>query len=134
MIAYAEVADVWTLGIKQAALSSVATPVIEAELERQARKIDSYLAALGALPLVAWGADIRGANVVLAVPNLLLGMRGANPDEPGVAFWIDRATKEELWLRDVSRGIASPVGLVFSTPTPIAEAAPQVFTTKMRGW
>lgn len=134
MSAYASSTDLYALGIKADALASVSSTIIDAELEAQARVIDSYIGTLGPLPLLGWGGDIRRANAVLAVPGLLLGIRGADPGNPGNAFWERRAMETTLWLRDVSAGKCVPVGLVFSSATPVAEPSPAVFTTQRRGW
>ena len=113
MPAYATPSDLYRLALRRAALEGIPQADQERALEAASRLADSYLQARYRLPLTAWGDDLRRAVAVIAAYDLLAG-RGFAPE--GADEHIRLRYEDAIaWLRDVSRGAATPVGVVDST-------------------
>lgn len=114
-MAYADVADLYRLALRQAALSGILVADQNAALEAASRVADSYLQARYKLPLAAWDDDLRRAVAVIAAYDLLSG-RGFAPEgsDEHVRLRYEDALR---WLRDVSTGVVTPVGIVDASPT-----------------
>ena len=129
-MAYADVADLYRLALRQAALSGILVADQNAALEAASRVADSYLQARYKLPLAAWDDDLRRAVAVIAAYDLLSG-RGFAPEgsDEHVRLRYEDALR---WLRDVSTGVVTPVGIVDASPTEPNEGIRAV--TDRRRW
>lgn len=115
MAAYATTSDLYRLALRRTALEGIPQADQERALEAASRLADSYLQARYRLPLTAWGDDLRRAVAVIAAYDLLAG-RGFAPE--GVDEHIRLRYEDAItWLRDVSRGAATPVGVVDFSPS-----------------
>lgn len=114
-MAYATPTDLYRLALRQAALSGISSADQTQALEAASRVADSYLQARYQLPLAAWDDDLRRAVAIIAAYDLLSG-RGFAPEgsDEHVRLRYEDAIS---WLRDVSRSVVTPVGLVDSSPT-----------------
>lgn len=127
---YATATDLYRLALRQAALSGLGIADQDAALEAASRVADGYLQARYKLPLSAWGDDLRRAVAIIAAYDLLAG-RGFAPE--GVDEHIRLRYEDAIaWLRDVSRGVVTPVGLVDSSPAVVDEGIAAV--TDPRRW
>ena len=125
------------LGLPARALEGVSPADLADGLEAASRLADSYLAGRYALPLTAWGADLRWAVAAVAAYNLLAG-RGFNP-QPGTADEQVRMRFEDAlrWLRDAAAGRVTPTGVADSGPPGEADGdagEPVVASDPPRGW
>ncbi len=130
MSQYAEDTELFALGLPSAALADVSSETITAALVAASGDADGYLAKRYKLPLVEWGDDLTRRVAALAAFDLLT-TRGSRPGD-GLDLITKRADDATLWLRDVSRGIIEPQGIVDSTPTldeqhPIMSSADPLF-------
>lgn len=114
-MAYATSADLYRLALRQAALGGISSADQSAALEAASQVADSYLQARYKLPLVGWGDDLRRAVAIIAAYDLLAG-RGFAPE--GADEHVRLRYEDALrWLRDVSLGVVTPVGVVNASPT-----------------
>ncbi len=123
MSQYATSADLYALGLPQAALPSGADPT--AALVAASGDADGYLALRFKLPLVAWGDDIRRRVCHLAAYDLLTS-RGTRPGD-ALELIVKRYDDAIAWLREVSMGRVQPSGVTDSSPT-VDEQHPQIGT------
>lgn len=102
MPAYADPADLnSTLSVK--ALQGFSDAQKVKEIAAASSEADGYLASRVALPLTAWGEDLRRHVCSIAGYRLILG-RGFNPAE-GANEALRLAYEDAMrWLRDVSHG------------------------------
>lgn len=123
MSQYATIADLTALGLPSAALVGVSTADTDAALVAASGRADGYLAKQYALPLSVWGADLTRAVAQIAAWDLIT-TRGTRPGDQ--AAMLERRYDDAIqWLRDVSRGIVEPQGVVDATPA-AAETSPVV--------
>lgn len=104
-MAYAVRTDIPKFGIAAEAIADIATTTQDAALSSASRFMDGFLRAALALPLIAYGDDLRECCCVLAVETLIFG-RGIAPGGIGGADQplIDRADRWRKWLGQVSSG------------------------------
>ena len=133
---YAEIADARRLGLGARAFTDEDQTAMTANLDAASAEADSYLGNQFTLPLVAWGLDLKAAVSKIAVYEFL-SVRGLSP-EPGSPDGNvkDRAKDARDWLKMVSSGKATPVGIQDSTPnTPgVPGYQPAIETSSQRGW
>lgn len=131
---YATTSDLARLGIATNALSALATATQEAALDAASSLADGYLASRYALPLTAWGDDLRLHVAGMAAFRLLAG-RGYDPQRGGdevIRMLWDDAIR---WLERVSAGNVTPAGITDSTPDESEEVPSTVcITNASRGW
>lgn len=129
-MAYATTSDLYRLALRQAALSGIPAAEQDAALEAASCVADSYLQARYQLPLAAWDDDLRRAVAIIAAYDLLSG-RGFAPEgsDEHVRLRYEDALR---WLRDVSTGVVTPVGIVDASPTASNEGIRAV--TDPRRW
>lgn len=133
MSAYAVVADLDTFGVKPAAYPADITAGVKAtHLGIASAMADSYLGKRFALPLTAWGDDLRGAVCRIATYTLL-SRRGFDATNTADQLVVKGNDDAIAWLRDVAKGLAEPVGVVDSTPENV-EAAPLFDGDEAAGW
>ncbi|AZF88286.1 hypothetical protein [Meiothermus phage MMP17] len=129
-MAYATPTDLYRLALRQAALSGISSADQTQALEAASQVADSYLQARYKLPLVGWGDDLRRAVAIIAAYDLLAG-RGFAPE--GADEHVRLRYEDALrWLRDVSTGVVTPVGIVDAGPTEPNEGIRAV--TDRRRW
>lgn len=114
-MAYADADDLYALGLPATALAGVSAGAVASALDAASGVADGYIAKRYRLPLVEWGDDLRGVVCRLAAADLLT-TRGTRPGD-GIELIVTRQEQALAWLRDVSRGLAEPQGVVDSTPT-----------------
>lgn len=131
MLTYATLVDLTALGVRSAALTGISSADQQQALEAASRVADSYLQARYKPPLSAWGQDLTRAVAIIAAYDLL-AVRGFAPE--GVDEHLRLRHEDALrWLRDVSLGAVTPVGIVDSTPAEPNEGI-HVFTSPRRWW
>lgn len=129
---YATTTDLARLGLSSGVLSRVDTAELDAQLAAASQCADGYLRAKPyALPLTAWGDDLRAAVCALAAENLIV-TRGANPEDPANKSVFDRAERARAWLRDIARGTVE-IAVTDSTPD-VDEPGTYTSTRARRGW
>lgn len=129
---YATTTDLARLGLSTGVLSRVDTAELDAQLAAASQCADGYLRAKPyALPLTAWGDDLRAAVCALAAENLIV-TRGANPEDPANRAIFERADRARAWLRDVSKGVVE-LDVTDATPD-VDESGAYVSTRARRGW
>lgn len=128
---YAVRADIPRFGIAAEAIADIATATQDAALSSASRFMDGFLRAALALPLLAWGDDLRECCCVLATETLIFG-RGIAPGGVGGADQplIDRADRWRKWLGSVSSGKVL-LDVTESSPGPVY--APEVLSDCSRG-
>lgn len=110
-MAYATVAEFYSLALPEASLGGLASATIEAQLTGASAIADSYLGRRYAVPLGTWGSDLRVCVCALAAYRILLMSIGFNPNNPQ-----DRAVEDDYkrwlqWLKDVADGNVKPAGI-----------------------
>ena len=136
-MAYATRADLYRLGIKQAALANVSTDDQDAALEAASDLVNSYIRSRYPLPLAIWGEDLKRAVCAIAAWDLL-STRGIAPNNNGNDSLKDRAAAAIAWLKDISAGRATLDG-GNTTPGParpqrVASGRPSVYSSNQQGW
>lgn len=107
MTAYAVLADVYNLGVPQAAVASVATLTQQAALDAANAEVDGYLAGRFKLPLSVWGADLK-MHVCARAAFTILTVRGYNPEDGADKAIEDRSKAAEKWLKGIADGDITP--------------------------
>jgi phage gp36-like protein len=126
------------LGLPIAAVKGMSSSDLEEGLIAATDLADSYLSNRFKLPITAWRKDLSQAVAAIAAYQLLAG-RGFNP-QPGSPDEQVRLRYEDAirWLKDCSKGLATPAGIVDSTPAIdaglVETEAPVFVTRKKRGW
>lgn len=122
MSRYATIPDLYSLGAPETALSELTDDVKESALGAACDVVDSYFANRFTLPLVTWGGDVKRAVCIIAAYDLLSG-RGWNPTNTGGDSdqLSTRYDKVLEWLRDVARGLVTPV---VTDSAPVSAGAP----------
>jgi phage gp36-like protein len=135
-MAYADRTDLARFGLPSAALSGVATATQDDALDAASALADSYMRSRYAVPLTAWGDDLRQCVCALAAETLLTS-RGLDPGRANGDVILTRADNARAWLKDVSAVRASVSGGV-TTPGPgtyaRASTAPTTASSSERGW
>lgn len=125
-------------GLPAKALERINTPDLEQAVIAASDLIDSYLTNRFEMPILKWQNDLSGSCAAIAAYNLLAG-RGFNP-QAGSADEQVRLRYEDAirWLKDCARGLATPAGIVDSTPAVdaglVETESPLFNTTQKRGW
>lgn len=114
MSAYAARTDFAAHGVSADALEGIATGDQDKALEAASRLVDSYLIKRFAMPLTAVGEDVKEKVCALAAYKLLKG-RGFNPESDDARQLREDYDDALSWLRDVSAGRATPVGVTDSS-------------------
>ncbi len=107
MPAYATTTDLATLGIAAAALANVPPATQQAAVDAACALADGYLGAKFELPLTSWGKDLT-LNVAKIAAFEALRMRGFAPEGIDQAI-RDGYTDAIAWLRDIARGVVTPI-------------------------
>ena len=131
-MSYATTADRDRLGIKPAALTSLASATVQAALDAASAVADGYLANACTLPLTAWGDDLRLCVIQIADWNLLCN-RGFDPQRGGDEALRLRHEDAMRWLRDVANGRVTLSGAVDQTPAEM-EGGTYLVSNPRRGW
>lgn len=113
MSAYCTVEEVYTLGLRQAALVRV-EPSLLGQIEAQSSIMDGFLPTAVKLPLSEWPESWRECCAVLTAYEAS-ATGGLSPSAPGDAELRARADQRRLWLADVRSGGVSLPGLVDAT-------------------
>jgi len=127
---YATISDLTTTGIVVAALGTLSTLQQQAFLDEANAKIDSYIGAKFKLPLVSWGADLRGASVSMSAFSAI-AMRGFDPEDEGDKVFASRKNEALRWLEQIAKGEVTPV-VVDSTSGGTGGAGGNPFTAQAR--
>lgn len=106
---YADLEDLGSLGIAAAALEAITDETKLDALAASGELVDSYLRARYALPsdqpgwlvFASWGRDIRRANALLAVYDLMV-LRGYAPESEGDEQLRLRYDDTIRWLEGVA--------------------------------
>jgi len=131
-VTYITDAELLSLGLPGAALSSVASATRDQARAAASDQASSYLKKRFALPLLAWAGDIKRAVADLAMYDLIT-FRGFDPGSQSGELIVKRRDDAILWLRDVARGIVEPIDVLDSTAD-VDEAAPLVSSDEGAGW
>lgn len=133
---YATTTDLTRFGLPSTALTGVSSTTQEEAISAASALADSYMRSRYAVPLTAWGDDLRQCVCALAAETLLTS-RGLDPGRANGDVILTRADNARAWLKDVSAGRASVSGGV-TTPGPgtyaRASTAPTTASSSERGW
>lgn len=122
-----------------AAFTDVADATITWYLDAAERLIHSYVGDRGYEALTAADADYVLAVFKIATWDMMVGVRGVNPADPGHAALKMARDEAVSWLKDVAKGAANISG---ATPARKATGTARVFSsaptnddgTQTRGW
>lgn len=116
MASYVEPADFGVFGIGNGALDAIADATKTRHGEAASRKFDSYVSGRGwPTPLTTVGDDIKQSICQVAAYEMLVSLRGVNPENPGHMALLKAHDDAIAWWRDIARGIANP-DVVATTP------------------
>lgn len=120
MSRYATYADLYTLGAPETAFDGLAPEALDGALDAACDTVDSYLANRFTLPLTAVNGDVKRAACIIAAYDLIAG-RGWNPSNSGGDSdqLSTRYDKVIEWLRDVAKGLVTPVVTDSAAPTTV---------------
>lgn len=122
MTRYASTTDLARLGLPSAALTGVSTATQEAALDAASALADGYIGSRKALPLSAWGDDLRGVVARLAAYDLMV-TRGYDP-QAGRDDQLRLRNEDSLrWLRDFADGRIDSPAMVDATPDDTSDEA-----------
>jgi hypothetical protein len=124
-------ADLGDLRLPDGSLDDIAATTQAAGLLRATGQAASALASSNTLPIVQWGADIRGAVKDIALYHIISD-RGFNPDGPDAVI-VKRHDDALAWFKEVAAGRQQPDGLVDST-SEVFEGGSYAVSTPSRGW
>ncbi len=128
---YATTTDLVRLGLPSAALSGVSTAAQEAALDAASAVADGYLASRKALPLSAWGDDLRTVVTRLAAYDLMV-TRGYDP-AAGRDDQIRLRHEDAMrWLRDFADGRIDAPSMVDATPDDASDERTVYATSRPR--
>lgn len=140
MSQYATLEEFGKYGLPGIATSGLADADIGDAIAGASAMADSYIANRGyALPLTSWGADLTRAVCQIAAWDVLVHLRGVNPEDAAHAAIAKGRDDATAWLRDVSKGVAN-LSLVDTTAARVAPAVARVFAVlgddgeATRGW
>ncbi len=131
-MAYATAAQLKSLGVASAALTSVSAPDQIAALQAASDLADSYLRSRFTLPLATWGDDLRRAVVAIATYDLM-SHRGYNPEAAGDTTIRDRYQDAIRWLEKIAANLLTPSVTDSSSPQ-AANGGVHVRSREPRGW
>jgi phage gp36-like protein len=105
--AYATLADVYNLGVPQAAVAQITTAQQQAALDAANAEADGYLAGRFRLPLTSWSMDLK-LHVCARAAYTMLVVRGYNPDDEADVNVLSRANQALKWLKSIQDGNTTP--------------------------
>jgi phage gp36-like protein len=139
---YAVLADVYNLGVPQAAVATVSTPQQQEALDAANAEADMYFRAVFQLPLTSWDRIVQKMVCARAAWTILT-VRGYSPDD-GADKNIQDAAKEALeqlqgiadgkWrpnVVDSTAGMSGDTGSRFANQATIAPAVPPSSNTTL---
>lgn len=133
MSQYATTTDLARFGAPAAALAAFDGTAQTAALVAASSVADGYLAQRFALPLTAWGDDLRKHVCWIAAYDLISG-RGFREDALGADTLDARYDRALSWLKSVSSGSVEPQGVTDATPGVRETAGVVVASRPRRGW
>lgn len=134
MTRYATTTDLTRLGLPAAALTTVPTETQEDALDAASSLADGYLTSRYALPLSAWGDDLRGCVCKLAAYDVMV-TRGYSPEAGRDDQLRLRHEDAMRWLRDVATGVVALYGVTDATPTDTTDnSGSRMITNTPRRW
>ncbi len=126
------VTELAAYGLPEDATAGLDVDNMNAHLRGASRKADSYLANRGyALPLTAYGDDLKQVVGQIAAWTILVSLRGVNPNDPGHAAIRMNHDDSIKWLLDVSEGRAN-LDVQTTTPARKRTGTARVFSTNTR--
>lgn len=130
---YCDPVDLSLTGVNPLAFTDITTDQQISSCQQASELADSYLRGRYALPLSAWGGDVRYRTAQIAV-YLLLSARGYNPE--GADNLIRKNYEDALlWYAGVQRQSVHPdVTPAVAQPGDPTHDLPQVQTSPVRGW
>jgi phage gp36-like protein len=116
-VAYAQPADLVTVGLLRTALGPLQNDQVLAALQNASDTLDSYFRGRygdGPSPLLkTWDTQVTRAVARMAAYELM-DMRGVDPDKPNP--WIAANLSAIQWCKDVEHSQAHPLVTVWGTP------------------
>lgn len=136
MALYCDQTDLDALGLSVDVQTSnqIGSALVTRAIAHQSAVVEGYLSSRFPTPYSAWGDDVRVACATLVVWELLSPKIG--PEDPQYQAWLTRYQQKDAWLRDVSKGLSRPVGLVSLDTTQVSDAGPgmSVSSEEVRSW
>lgn len=133
MSQYATTTDLTRFGAPAASLAAFDATAQNAALAAASALADGHLARRFAMPLSAWGDDLRKHVCWLAAFDLLSG-RGFREDALGADTLEARYDKAITWLKGIAAGSVEPQGITDASPTRRETAGVVVVSRPSRGW
>lgn len=133
MSSYATTAEFDVHGIRPAALpAAISSGDKTAAITAASGKADSYLASRFRLPLLSWGTDLTQAVCAMAAFELIATLMLFQPEASANAVLMERNERAVKWLTQVSKGEATPAGIVESEPA--ESTVSRIYSSPPRGW
>lgn len=108
MSQYATLAEFGKFGLPGVATSGLDDADISDAIAGASAMADSYIGNRGySLPLTSWGTDLTRAVCQIAAWDVLVHLRGVNPEDAAHAAIAKGRDDATAWLRDVSKGVAN---------------------------
>lgn len=138
MASYCDPADLGRYGINAEALDDLTVEEkVKPKIREISGRIDSYLRAHFALPLSAWGDDIRGCCAIISAWEVVSLVRGLRPGEDIENNPLYKAAQQQWkWLAAIAGGTVHP-DVTDSSPGAqegISLDQPAVISDELRGW
>lgn len=140
MSQYASLEEFGKYGLPGVATSGLADADINDAIAGASAMADSYIANRGySLPLTAWGQDLARAVCQIAAWDVLVHLRGVNPEDAAHAAIAKGRDDATAWLRDVAKGLAN-LSTVETTTARAKAGVARVFSVvgsdgeSTRGW
>lgn len=140
MSQYATLEEFGKFGLPGVATSGLADADLNDAIAGASATADSYIANRGySLPLTVWGQDLTRAVCQIAAWDVLVHLRGVNPEDAGHAAIAKGRDDATAWLRDVAKGVAN-LSVVDTVTARSKTGTARVFTvvgsdgSRTRGW
>jgi phage gp36-like protein len=128
---YATIEELYTYGAPAVAFGSLPSDVLTNALTAASSLADGFLRSRYAMPLTAWGSDLKQAVCKIATYEVL-SVRGYNPAAGADVNLLNRHLEAMAWLKGVSRGeIHLDVTPALATPS---QGSAVVVSASRRGW
>jgi phage gp36-like protein len=128
---YATLAELYVYGAPSVAFGTITLDALTVALQSASTMADSFIRSRYALPLTAWGTDLKMSVCKIATYEVM-SVRGYNPAAGSDVNYLNRHLEAMAWLKGVSRGeIHLDVTPALSTAS---QGSGVVVSNSRRGW
>ena len=130
-VTYCDPIDISVYSIRSEGIADISATDLANACVSASDGADGYLNSSFALPLTAWGDDLRQHTAEMA-GAIVLRSRGADPSGPD-ALVFDAESKATKWFARIADGKLKPPSMLDSTPDTF-EGGSFVVSSTRRGW